>query len=377
MENEFAHMEQRLNQAIDIIQQALSIIDSVGEDLFALRRIHKEKASTSEKTSTSENLEKSEVTSEERMKNLETTSENKAIPDQAAQEEEIDEKEAELISKRFAEVSHKILSQTHKVLPKTPSISNMEIDIKSYFDEYYRVSQIAFNIRNSDKCHTIHGGFYPKLIMLPGVNPKVIAEMFKYGYVQTIYPSTNLQELVYLPTEIREACRQFKDGTKTTSDIYLQIISAPPDWEGENYFSGQHLVQIGISKPRPFQKNQFYIKFPEQMDKNYIERRRTAGLKALYDRFLQHLSNRNVWTYQFSSYISVVSIGNKMMTMGSISKLRNEASRIFKNKIASSTSARSQLCKLLKHDEKDCGSCYTKDSNIKAEDEDNEAIILL
>ncbi|KAJ0969434.1 hypothetical protein J5N97_022311 [Dioscorea zingiberensis] len=362
MENEFAHMERRLNQAIDIIQQALSIIDSVGEDLFALQRIHKGKASTSE------NLEKSETTSEDKMKTI-------LVPTETAQEEEIDEKEAELISKRFAEVSHKILSQTHHISSKTPSISNMEIDTKSYFDEYYRVSQIAFNIRNSDKCHTIHGGFYPKLIMLPGVKPE---EIFKFGYIQTIYPSANLQELVYLPAEIREACRQFKEGTKTTSDIYLQIISAPPDWEGESYFSGQHLVQIGISKPRLFQKNQFYMKFPEQMNKAYIEQRRTAGLKALYDKYIQHLSNRNVWTYQFSPSISVVSVGNKMMFMASISKLRNEASQIFKNKIASSNSARSQLCKFLKHDEKSCGPCCTKDPNAKAEEEEeNEAIILL
>ncbi|KAJ0973591.1 hypothetical protein J5N97_015556 [Dioscorea zingiberensis] len=352
----------KLNEAGDLVHKGLTMLDEVGEAFLILQQ---------ERINLKEESAKQPMAGEK--SSTPPGAEEKSITPPGEKQEEKEKANDEEIHHKFIQVAHKFIAGTSDMEIDTPSTDNYSA---SYLNEYSRISKIAYSIRNSEKCRTNHAGIYPRLTMLPNVNPEVVAEMFKYGYIQTIYPSSNLQELTYLPSEVKEAVRLFREGTKTTADIYLQVLSAGPDWEGDEFFPAQHLIQIGISKPREPMKNLWYQKYPDNLNKAYVEDRRISGLKAIYDRHTAILSNRNTWTYPFSPSIAVISIGNRTMNVASIGKIRNELLRISTNSIPSSQESKKKLCKLLKHDNTKCGPCHISNTNPQ-EKEDIEAPILL
>ncbi|KAL7581902.1 hypothetical protein Lser_V15G47307 [Lactuca serriola] len=86
---------------------------------------------------------------------------------------------------------------------------------------------------------------------LEGSDAKLVYQAFQAGLIDNIYPSCNLQELIFFPSNMVESIKNFRKKVLKAKDnpIYIRCISSLPEWIQESTLSPYHFLEIGLSKP--------------------------------------------------------------------------------------------------------------------------------
>ena len=64
-----------------------------------------------------------------------------------------------------------------------------------YAYDYKRIGKIAYEIPLSQAIIPDHSGLYPRINFVPRADPKLIKEIFEYGFLNLIYVSDDCREL--------------------------------------------------------------------------------------------------------------------------------------------------------------------------------------
>jgi len=98
---------------------------------------------------------------------------------------------------------------------------------------YQRISglpELYYNPRDS---------LFPRILAFTRANPDIIFELFTYGYLNYLYPSTSLIELQNFPANFKLAIKQFSQG-----HICLRIFTISPEKNEDTIYHFIHLVEI-------------------------------------------------------------------------------------------------------------------------------------
>ena len=78
--------------------------------------------------------------------------------------------------------------------------------------EYYDFSMQVYNMDNGETFFRLEGdSIYPRISVVEGVSPKFLYMLFKFGYLDRIYPSQELKEFQYFDpmfVQSLSACRE-------------------------------------------------------------------------------------------------------------------------------------------------------------------------
>ena len=95
-----------------------------------------------------------------------------------------------------------------------------------YTYDYKRINKIAYGIHPSQTIIPYHSGLYPRINIMPGADPKLIKDMFKYGFLNLVYVSDDSKEIKELPAKVAEAANDLKRISKTKEIIFVKILTA-------------------------------------------------------------------------------------------------------------------------------------------------------
>ena len=128
------------------------------------------------------------------------------------------------------------------------SIIMVKIPLGSDYANYYkRIGKIAYGIRPSQTIIPDHSGLYPRINFMLGADPKLIKDMFEYGFLNLVYVSDDCKEIKELPAKVAEVVNDLKRISKTKEIIFVNILTACPEYYGNNWYPAQHMIQVGIS----------------------------------------------------------------------------------------------------------------------------------
>ena len=82
---------------------------------------------------------------------------------------------------------------------------------------------------------------------MPGADPKLIKDMFEYGFLNLVYVSDDCRKIKELLEKIVEVVNDLKRISKTKEMIFFKILTACPEYCGNKWYPAQHMIQVGIS----------------------------------------------------------------------------------------------------------------------------------
>ena len=144
---------------------------------------------------------------------------------------------------------------------------------------------------------------YPRMIGIKGADPLLVGKIAKYGYLDLIYPDTDLREIACFNELLVKEISKF---TQKRS-IYLKFYTISPEIHQNVDYQTFYMISIGhLSKKFQIEVGTEYTNVP-QITKSWIRTHRARGIKAIWS-IAKDLYKRNYRTIiRFQNYILVTS----------------------------------------------------------------------
>ena len=144
---------------------------------------------------------------------------------------------------------------------------------------------------------------YPRMIAIKGADPLLIGKIAKYGYLDLIYPDTDLREIASLDELLVKEVSKFAQKRP----IYLKFYTISPEYQQNVEYQAFYMISVGhLTKNFQIEVGTEYTNVP-QITKAWIRTRRARGIKAIWS-IAKDLYKRNFRTIiRFQNYILVTS----------------------------------------------------------------------
>jgi len=177
-----------------------------------------------------------------------------------------------------------------KLLPSRPVIQNIGIrtlDLSDFFyKNYYEATVLAYQKISSlpELYDNPRDSLFPRILAFTKANPAVVFELFKYGYLNYLYPSLSLIELQHFLANFKYVIKQFSQEEY----ICLHIFTISPEKDEDTIYHSLYLVEIThviksgtTTKPPTIvaEKNKHYKTL--HFDKGWINYKRSTGALAI------------------------------------------------------------------------------------------------
>ena len=89
---------------------------------------------------------------------------------------------------------------------------------------------------------------YPRMIVIKGADPLLVGKIAKYGYLDLIYPDTDLREIAYFDELLVKEVSRFAQKRP----IYLKFYTINPEYHQNIEYQAFYMISIGhLSKKFP------------------------------------------------------------------------------------------------------------------------------
>ena len=228
-----------------------------------------------------------------------------------------------------------------------------------YTYDYKRINKIAYGIHPSQTIIPYHSGLYPRINIMPGADPKLIKDMFKYGFLNLVYVSDDCKEIKKLLAKVVEAATNLKMISQTKDIDFIKILTACPEYCGSRWYPAQHMIQVGISSKKvspTVDLDQVYNDYdPKLFEPKALTSKRVIGMKVLYES-LERMSKEKIWLHEATKEHLIFSMSRKENILPRQAILKKKKG-IYENLVESSLPTHHEVCKVLKH-QLSCGYCY-------------------
>ena len=206
-------------------------------------------------------------------------------------------------------ISIEVEPQKSSPSKKLIQINNLQIEeeekepLNPKEEEYKQFSTWIYSIcSHNNNIHKAPGkNMYPRMIATKGVDPLLVGKIARYGYLDLIYPDTDLREIASLDELLVKEISKFAQKRP----IYLKFYTISPEYHQNVEYQAFYMISVGhITKNFQLEVGTEYTNVP-QITKNWIRTRRARGIKAIWS-IVKDLYKRNFRTIiRFQNYILV------------------------------------------------------------------------
>lgn len=185
-------------------------------------------------------------------------------------------------------------------------INNQTLTFRDFRDIWNKARAACSEDFLSEKFYTTDKKNKSLYNFVEGADPKLVHQAFLAGLVDNIYPSSNLQELMFFPSKMIDTIKTFRRKVLKAKNnpIFVRIISSIPDWYQQERFDPYYFIQFGLAsnkKEVTVSQPMNDSDFPEEKELLQI---RVNGLKRIAEKVLESLSSEDKKVnYVASNYI--------------------------------------------------------------------------
>ena len=141
------------------------------------------------------------------------------------------------------------------------------------------------------------------MIAIKRADPLIVGKIAKYGYLDLIYPDTDLKKITCFDELLVKEVSRFAQKRS----IYLKFYTISPEYHQNVEYQAFYMISIGhLSKNFQIEVGTEYTNVP-QITKSWIRSRRARGIKVIWS-IAKDLYKRNFRTIiRFQNYILVTS----------------------------------------------------------------------
>lgn len=228
----------------------------------------------------------------------------------------------------------------------------------------------------------IHERFYTKdrktkslFNFLEGADARIVHQAFQGGLIDNIYPSCNLQELKFFPSNLVEAIKNFKRKVLKTKDdpIYIRITSSLPEWIQEASYAPYHFMEIGLAKGNKEIEKSQPMEDRDLPFNEILQPHRINGLRRISEKIIEIISGSKKKVNYANSHCIITSWSFKNTSEEDTELASRFGEKFMKNSIEASATTRQMFCKHSEQlfEDHDCIYCScnnsTKDNNSTEE----------
>ncbi|KAL7582011.1 hypothetical protein Lser_V15G46495 [Lactuca serriola] len=201
---------------------------------------------------------------------------------------------------------------------------------------------------------------------LEGSDAKLVYQAFQAGLIDNIYPSCNLQELIFFPSNMVESIKNFRKKVLKAKDnpIYIRCISSLPEWIQESTLSPYHFLEIGLSKTnRDIEQSQPMedkdLPFTEILHPNRIN-----GLRRISEKIIEIISGSKKKINYTDSHCIITSWSYNNTSQEDLRQASKFGEKFMNNSMEVSNATRQHFCRHAEQlfEEHLCHFCESKDS---------------
>ncbi|KAL7611811.1 hypothetical protein Lser_V15G09382 [Lactuca serriola] len=201
---------------------------------------------------------------------------------------------------------------------------------------------------------------------LEGSDAKLVYQAFQAGLIDNIYPSCNLQELIFFPSNMVESIKNFRKKVLKAKDnpIYIRCISSLPEWIQESTLSPYHFLEIGLSKAnRDIEQSQPMedkdLPFTEILHPNRIN-----GLRRISEKIIEIISGSKKKINYTNSHCIITSWSYNNTSQEDLRQASKFGEKFMNNSMEVSNATRQHFCRHAEQlfEEHLCHFCESKDS---------------
>ena len=233
-------------------------------------------------------------------------------------------------SKKFIKINNTPLEEEEK----TSSLNLKEEEYKQFSTWVYSTCS-----QNNTIFKAPGKNMYLRMIAIKWADTLLVGKIKKYGYLDLIYPDTDLREIVSLYELLVKEVSKFAQKRS----IYLKFYTISPEYHQNVEYQAFYMISVGhLTKNFQVEIGTEYINVP-QITKAWIRTRRARGIKAIWS-IAKDLYKRNYRTIiQFQNYIFITSEDSHTL-LNIVLDLINEFSTM---RFPSSSETIQQACQLM------------------------------
>lgn len=232
----------------------------------------------------------------------------------------------------------------HKSMSPSPSslialqsrLIKTTVNKKEWINLYKKLTQSTFE----DKIIPVLRNSHVKAVAMEDLNTKILIDYFNSGLLDTIYPSSDLKELIGLP-KIRQSISFFMERLKVrqqNKNVFINVRSTVPDWEDGKGYQAYHLIKIGIVGT--FQPPTIVEKTGELLDED-ISIKRLDGFYFIYKELEEIDTNSFIRLNYATDNVMILSKNKKPVSPQDLVKINKWKEDIFNQpRVAQATKER-------------------------------------
>ena len=172
-------------------------------------------------------------------------------------------------------------------------------------EEYKQFSTWVYSTcsHNSTIFKALGKNMYPRMIAIKGADPLLVGKIAKYGYLDLVYPDTDLREIASLDELLVKEVTKFAQKRS----IYLKFYTISPEYHQNIEYQAFYMISVGhITKNFQLEVGTEYTNVPH-ITNTWIRTRRARGIKAIWS-IAKDLYKRNFRTIiRFQNCILITS----------------------------------------------------------------------